>query len=153
MDKSLRSNLLDCMTNIVGINAWRETLAENQRMEWNHPTTVLRRWRASVSTAAGQAQPGKVVKGANLQTAFNIISQENEKLKAEVEKLRAKVDRAEGGDLFTSHEPAWQIAQAIANELRAISDSKFDEIVYGLKEARKKRTEAKREAVKRKGKS
>jgi hypothetical protein len=137
MDSKLRANLLDCITNLAEIDAWRDTLAENKRLEWTHPVVVLRHWKASLKLA--EATPRKIVGDSGREIALQNLTQENLALKEERDKLRAKLDGA--GDLFTASDPAWQIAQTIANELRTVTDHKFDEIISGLKEQRRKRTE------------
>lgn len=44
MDKSDRSRLMDCLDHLEDIRKWRSTLTTNQRQQWNHPTTVWRRY-------------------------------------------------------------------------------------------------------------
>jgi hypothetical protein len=47
IDKGARSRLLDCLKHIVEIEKWRAGLTDSQRFKFNHPDTVLRKWRAS----------------------------------------------------------------------------------------------------------
>jgi hypothetical protein len=48
MDKSERARLFEVMDNLGPIEAWRATLPLNQRLKFNHPNTVLRRWKAAI---------------------------------------------------------------------------------------------------------
>jgi hypothetical protein len=45
--KTVRTRLQDCIDNLPAIEEWRRTLALSDQMKWNHPTTVLTRWKAS----------------------------------------------------------------------------------------------------------
>jgi hypothetical protein len=47
MDKSERARLFEVMDNLGSIEEWRATLPLNQRLKFNHPNTVLRRWKAA----------------------------------------------------------------------------------------------------------
>jgi hypothetical protein len=47
IDKGDRARLFEVMDKIVEIEAWRATLTESERLLLNHPTTVLRRWKAA----------------------------------------------------------------------------------------------------------
>jgi hypothetical protein len=48
IDKAVRSNLVAVMDNLPKIEEWRKNrLTLGERLRYNHPTTVMRRWRAS----------------------------------------------------------------------------------------------------------
>jgi hypothetical protein len=47
IDKAVRSRLLDCMAHRVEIEAWRSRLTVGERLRYNHPDAVLRRWKAA----------------------------------------------------------------------------------------------------------
>jgi hypothetical protein len=126
MDKVLRAALLECMLNSAAISAWRETLAVNQRMEWNHPRVVLRHWRASLKLTP---QTTKTALGASKEIALQTLAQQVEQLKHENAKLRA---RDSGGSSFTRNDSAEDIVRAIANELAGVSEGKWRLIVRGL---------------------
>ena len=49
MDKGERARLVEMMDNIGAIEAWRTTLTLPQRMQLNHPNSVVRRWRKATT--------------------------------------------------------------------------------------------------------
>jgi hypothetical protein len=57
IDKGDRARLLEVMDKLVEIEAWRATLTESQRLLLNHPTTVVRRWRAATVVPDRNAPP------------------------------------------------------------------------------------------------
>jgi hypothetical protein len=46
IDKGDRSRLLDVMSNLPAIEAWRARLPQTDRLRLNHPNSVLRKWKA-----------------------------------------------------------------------------------------------------------
>ena len=46
LDKSIRSRLLKCLEDRAEIEKWRATLTEPERLRYNHPNTVLRKWKS-----------------------------------------------------------------------------------------------------------
>ena len=46
LDKSIRSRLLKCLEDRGEIEKWRATLTEPERLRYNHPNTVLRKWKS-----------------------------------------------------------------------------------------------------------
>jgi hypothetical protein len=47
INKATRSQLLDCLKHKVEIEKWRSRLTDAERFAFNHPDTVLRKWKAS----------------------------------------------------------------------------------------------------------
>jgi hypothetical protein len=47
-DSGDRARLVEVMETLPAIEAWRKGLTEDQRRMWNHPTTVLRRYKADI---------------------------------------------------------------------------------------------------------
>lgn len=45
LNKSIRSQLLKCRNHRDEIEKWRATLTEPERLRYNHPNTVLRKWK------------------------------------------------------------------------------------------------------------
>jgi hypothetical protein len=66
VDKATRNHAMQCIDQLDAIEAWRATLAENQRQTINHPTTVLRRFKSANRdpSDAAPAKPKKVQIGA-----------------------------------------------------------------------------------------
>jgi hypothetical protein len=133
MDKKLRADLLGCIKDLVQIERWRTTLAENLRLAWNHPTTVLRHWRSSLKISAAP-QPNKVVKGAGMEIAFQTLTIENQRLEQENQRLEHELAKARRGTLFDSGDSVIEIATAIDGEIRSIRTpaGKYREIADAL---------------------
>jgi hypothetical protein len=97
LDKPTRNHLFWCADNRNNIEAWRETLAPNERARLNHPTALKRRYEAThkvVKTKGVAPKPQKVAH-----------EQEVERLKAAVEMRDREIEwlktkRAEDGSLF-----------------------------------------------------
>jgi hypothetical protein len=104
MDQVLRAALLECIGNLVEIEAWRKTLAANQRLEWNNPRTVLKRWRAS-----HMVRPGKDAPAPSPTTA----------LKARIVELETELHRlkqAGDGSSFSRKDKIADTAKVIEDE-------------------------------------
>jgi hypothetical protein len=103
LDKPTRNHLFWCADNRNAIEAWRETLAQDERARLNHPTALKRRYEAARKVAeakAGAPQPEKFAR-----------EQEVERLRADIEMRdreidRPKTKRAEDGSLFHCQDQA-----------------------------------------------
>ena len=51
IDKGTRNHLLWIADNLPAVEAWRETLAANQRDAWNHPTSIKRHYEQAIRVA------------------------------------------------------------------------------------------------------
>jgi len=129
LDKPTRAELLACMDNRHEIEAWRATLSENKRMEWNHPRTVMRHWRASLKSEADPGKAGKITRASGMHAALAVLERERDALQARVKEFEK---REQDGSTFASQDHADMIAQAIANELRVVWPGKFRQIVEKL---------------------
>jgi hypothetical protein len=49
INKATRSQLFDCLKHKIEIEKWRARLTDSERWKFNHPDTVLRKWKASNS--------------------------------------------------------------------------------------------------------
>ena len=110
------------------IDKWRATLTEADRFRFNHPHTVLRKWRAATQISADELKAPSAV--ANLKAA-NI-------------KLRQKLERAEreisagGGDLWATDDTPEDIATVMVAKL---SLSKVERVARAiLKKLNNKKT-------------
>jgi hypothetical protein len=54
-NKVTRAHCLWCADHLPEIEAWRETLAANQREQWNHPSVIKRQYERAHRVAAEQA--------------------------------------------------------------------------------------------------
>src|SRR6516162_9544606 len=66
INKATRSQLLDCLKQRAEIEKWRSQLTDSERFKFNHPDTVLRKWKASTVVPDPNA-PAKVSPYQKLQ--------------------------------------------------------------------------------------
>jgi hypothetical protein len=99
IDKATRNHAMQCHDQITAIEAWRATLAENQRMTINHPTTVLRRFKTANAETAGEAKPKK-------QTEREALAERNAELEAKMAKMEREALEADDRDWFYEGTPA-----------------------------------------------
>jgi hypothetical protein len=57
INKATRSQLLDCLKHKVEIEKWRSQLTDQQRFKFNHPDTVLKKWKAATVVPDPNAPP------------------------------------------------------------------------------------------------
>jgi hypothetical protein len=136
IDKSTRSRLLDCMEHRAEIEAWRKIITPDERMKYNHPHTVIRRWRLKTPTPNQNAAP-KLSHTAKLKASIAELEEENFRMRKEIERG--------GGDLWTHDDTAKDIALVISSQF---SRSKSSAIARELaKLAREKSSDAKARQV------
>jgi len=95
MDSGDRRRLFEVVEHRAGIEAWRATLASNVRLKFNHPSTVLRKWRASA--AAPGKKPAKS-KASATSTELATALEQVDQLKAHVHELEAAREVAPAED-------------------------------------------------------
>lgn len=110
IDKATRNHAMQCFDKIAEIDAWRVTLADNQRQTINHPTTVLRRFTASQRENAGD----KV--GEKKQTEREALRDANAELEGQVAKLKRTIEQS-GENLFSLSDTAKNMAIVLAGNL------------------------------------
>jgi hypothetical protein len=118
IDKGDRARLFEVMDKLVEIEAWRATLTESQRSLLNHPTTVLRKWRAATvvpNRSAPPEGPPVTKTGIARTTAADIIgawdrAPQNERAKA--------INRIDLEALWAVLPPDWmlEIARRLADQ-------------------------------------
>jgi hypothetical protein len=94
-DKGTRSNLLWCADHRNEIEAWRESLAQNERDKLNHPSALKRRYDAAHKVVDDASKTPKKETKAEAQ------ARENEELWAENAKLKRQAQSE--GSLFDLH--------------------------------------------------
>jgi hypothetical protein len=87
IDKGDRRRLIEVIENRPAIEAWRETLTQTVRLRLSHPSSVLQKWKADTE--------GKEPKPRTLRDSVANLSEDNAKLKREVEELTARLREAE----------------------------------------------------------
>jgi hypothetical protein len=88
IDKGDRSHLIEVIDNRPAIEAWRATLTLTVRLRLSHPSSVLRKWKSG--TEGNERKP-------TLRESIATLSEDNAKLKREVEELTARLQEAEAG--------------------------------------------------------
>jgi hypothetical protein len=90
-DRSDRAKLYTVMENRGAIETWRSTLGLTQRLKLNHPSTVLRQWKAATQVPkSGEPKTSPITK---LKQKINELERQHE---LDEERIAA----ADGGDLF-----------------------------------------------------
>ena len=83
IDQGDRSRLIEVINNLSAIEAWRATLTRTARLRLSHPSSVLRKWKAASEVKE------------TLRDSVAILSEDNTKLKREVEELTARLEELE----------------------------------------------------------
>lgn len=91
LDKPTRAHLFWCMDHRNKIEAWRDTLAQNERARLNHPSAMKRRYEAAHVVKEGDAKP--TVQSPMAKLKAEIVRLEEEKIA-----LRKRADA--DGSLF-----------------------------------------------------
>jgi hypothetical protein len=127
IDKGARSRLLECLKHKTEIQAWRARLTDSERFKFNHPDTVLRKWKAPI-----------VVLDPNAPPPPSRMQQLKDKLAAAVEERDRYRAADAGGDLWTSNDHPRDIARMVI--LQCKSKTKAEkvarEILTVVKEAK-----------------
>jgi hypothetical protein len=98
IDKGTRSRLAEIMANRPAIEAWRATLASNERQRTNHPNSIWRKWQVSHTMPKGEGEPGV--------STTDRLKLENVQLQEEVARIRAN-----GGEAVSPKDSAPNIAR------------------------------------------
>ena len=89
-DTGTRSNMLWCVDHRSEVEAWRETLPQNERDKINHPTTLRRKFEAAHKVTAKDPNAPKK------ETSHEATKRENEELWAKIKKLERQVESGDG---------------------------------------------------------
>ena len=90
LDKPTRNHLFWVADHLSEIEAWRETLAQNERARLNHPTALKRRYDAAHKVAAVDPKAPKK------ETSREALVRENEDLWTKVKKLEHQIQSGDG---------------------------------------------------------
>jgi hypothetical protein len=137
LDKSDRKRLLDCLEHRAEIEAWRQTLPANKRLQLNHPTSVWRNWqRATVTGRAAVEKPARLSPVGKLKQEVVRLEDENLQL------------RRAGDDLFSSKDTVVDIARLLADRLlQRLSPEKARQVIERLPEMFAERVGLRRDAM------
>jgi len=122
LDKAARSRLFEMMDHLAEIEAWRATLTVTRRLDLNHPTSVVRRWKAA--TAPPREKTISPVQ--KLKDELVNLQEQNDRMRREIERG--------GGDLWTPEGRPRDIAKIILAKLNKSKAEKVArEILAALK--------------------
>jgi hypothetical protein len=108
IDKGIRKRLLDCLKHKIEIAEWRARLTDAERFSFNHPDTVLRKWKAATAVPDPNA-PQKVSAVQKLKDELVSVVKELDRYKREVERG--------GGDLWDRADHVKDIAKVMIDQL------------------------------------
>jgi hypothetical protein len=126
LDSGDRTRLFEVMSRLAEIEKWLATLTTCQRLHLNHPTSILRKWKASTAIPTSNA-PTKPKPSSLLaqQEAANVELQE------EVHQLKKKLS---AGSIFSRYDSTKHIITAITGTFDGMPNktAKVEEIMRGL---------------------
>ncbi len=108
IDTGTRSVLLWVADHRSEVEAWRETLAQNERAKLNHPTALKRRYDAGHKFSADSSEAPKK------ETKAEALVRENEDLWAKIKKLEHRVESGDGSLFDLRRDSVDAIVAAIA---------------------------------------
>jgi len=126
INKATRSQSLDCLRHRVEIEKWRSRLTDSERWKFNHPDTVLRKWKASTAVPDPNASP-KVSPAQKLRDSLAALQEANDRMCREIERG--------GGDLWNSDDRPRDIARIVIQQCKskAKAENVAREILRALK--------------------
>jgi hypothetical protein len=108
IDPCTRNHLLECLKHRAEIEKWRATLTEGERFKFNHPTTVLRKWKAR-TVPPDPNKPKSPSPVAKLKEAIVQLEEDNRRMRKEIERG--------GGDLWNKDDRAEDIGDIMLTKL------------------------------------
>jgi hypothetical protein len=128
LDKGDRARLFNVMDHLKEIDDWLQKLPESERLRLNHPSSVWRRWKASMVTPDPNAPP-KASPFQKLSESIVTLQEENDRMRREIERG--------GGDLWNSNDRPRDIARIVIQQCKSKTKAEkvAREILTALKEA------------------
>jgi hypothetical protein len=121
IDKCTRNHLFECLKHRVEIAKWLAPLTEGERFNLNHPTTVLRKWKAKTVVPDPNAPPKKPSPTAKLKETIIRLEEENHRMSNEIARG--------GGDLWVPTDTAENIAGVMVANLTTDKAKKVAEAI------------------------
>jgi hypothetical protein len=147
IDKGDRSRLFDIMANLPAIEEWRHGLPQNQRLKFNHPSTVLRRWKAATVVKVPK-EPKPTLKDSVIR-----LEEDNAQLTRENADLTAQLQEAEAakGIRELQRAPTEGTPAMFAKGIAAMIVARFEDDAYVALDEIRREVAALKPPPKRKG--
>jgi hypothetical protein len=110
IDKCTRNHLLECLQHRAEIAKWRANLTAAEQFSFNHPTTVLRKWRRATLVPDPNGPPKT--------SAFAKLKEANIELQERLHRAEREIAR-DNDDLWTPRDTADDIARVVLERLPA----------------------------------
>jgi hypothetical protein len=110
LDKGDRARLFNVMDHLVEIESWLAKLTPTERLRFNHPNTIWRRWKA----ATVEPKAGAEKKASPIQK----LNDEIIKLQEENDRMRREIEDG-GGDLWNSDDRPRDIARIVIQQCKS----------------------------------
>jgi hypothetical protein len=128
INKATRSQLLDCLKHKAEIQAWRARLTDAERFKFNHPDTVLKKWKRATVVPDHPDAPLKISPVQKLKDEIVNLQEQNDRMPREIERG--------GGDLWAPEDRPRDIAKIILAKLtKAKAEKVAREILAAVKTA------------------
>lgn len=111
IDKCTRAHVLECLQHRADIAAFRSRLTEPERFRLNHPTSVLRKWKAATIVPDQNAPPKPL-------SAFAKVKARNVELQEQLHRAQREIARG-GGDLWDKDDRPEDIVAVMLGKLSA----------------------------------
>jgi hypothetical protein len=129
LEKRTRADLLRIMECLQQVEAWRAGLKDDDRLRFNHPTTICRRWSAT-KRGATPRRPSSTEQYREVRR----LQEENDRLKAQLDRVLASaIDRAKLakilGRLGSRHDGEVMNAARMAEDLRRQAGLSWEDLL------------------------
>jgi hypothetical protein len=128
IDKCTRNHLFECLEHRTEIENWRAILTESERFRFNHPTSVLRKWKAA-TVVPDQNAPPKASAMAKLKESVVRLEEDNHRMRKEIERG--------GGDLWSKDDRVGDIADIMLTKLTTDKAKRVAEAILAKVKAKK----------------
>ena len=108
-DRPLRSRLLWLMANLERVQAWRQTLPDNELTALNHPNTVWRKLNKKKTARNLEEPPGKPPTNALLKRNAEAKEAEITELKTDLERRKQEITELKSSATLTSESEPGQV--------------------------------------------
>jgi hypothetical protein len=124
-DRSDRAKLFTVMQHRSEIEGWRATLTQTERLKLNHPTSVLRKWKAATEVRKPKLADKEKATVPELKQATSAQAAHIEEIEANREQLKARIEELEAELAKLREENT-----GLRNERSGTTRREFDSSIY-----------------------